>query len=264
MAKEKKGKQKAIEKEEEEEVQQQQQQLLEEEKEDEMIVEAAAIEASKLGTKEEEDDDGGEWEGGDKPLKPNFPPVSAKDLNNVGPQVRKVTVPPHRYTPLKENWMKIYTPIVEQMKLQIRMNLKTRRVEIRTSEQTEDGGSLQKAADFLKAFMLGFEVEDALALLRMDDLYIDSFEVKDVKTLHGDHLSRAVGRLAGKDGKTKFTIENVSRTRVVLADTHIHILGSFQNIKIARDALVSLIMGSPPGKVYAHLRVVASRMHERF
>ena len=43
----------------------------------------------------------------------------------------------------------------------------------------------------------------------------------------------------------------------------IHILGSFQNIKIARDAIVSLILGSPPGKVYAGLRTVASRMKQR-
>lgn len=28
---------------------------------------------------------------------------------------------------------------------------------------------------------------------------------------------------------------------------HVHILGSVQNIKIARDAVVSLILGSPPG-----------------
>lgn len=44
----------------------------------------------------------------------------------------------------------------------------------------------------------------------------------------------------------------------------IHILGSFQNIKIARDAVVSLILGSPPGKVYATLRTISARMKERF
>ena len=46
-------------------------------------------------------------------------------------ETRKIPVPPHRYTPLKENWMKIFTPIVEQLKLQIRFNLNARKVEIR-------------------------------------------------------------------------------------------------------------------------------------
>lgn len=32
------------------------------------------------------------------------------------------------------------------------------------------------------------------------------------------------GRIAGQDGKTKFTIENASRTRIVLADTYGSIL----------------------------------------
>ena len=44
---------------------------------------------------------------------------------------RKVWVPANRYTPLKDNWMKIFTPIVEHLHLQIRFNVKTRNVEIK-------------------------------------------------------------------------------------------------------------------------------------
>lgn len=48
-------------------------------------------------------------------------------------EMRKVPVPAHRYTPLKENWLKIFTPIVEHLQLQVRFNLKTRNVEIKVS-----------------------------------------------------------------------------------------------------------------------------------
>merc|ERR1712000_579198 len=100
-------------------------------------------------------------------------------LENGKPAMRRIPVPSHRYTPLRNDWVKICTPIVQNMKLQIRMNPKQRQIEIRTSEHTEDISSLQKSADFIKAYMMGFEVEDAIALLRLDDIYIDSFEVED-------------------------------------------------------------------------------------
>ncbi|CAK9321731.1 unnamed protein product [Citrullus colocynthis] len=198
------------------------------------------------------------------PPKPQFDPLKPHEMNDGRVQFRKVSVPPHRYSPLKKAWMEIYTPIYDQMKIDIRMNLKARKVELKTRADTPDISNLQKCADFVHAFMLGFDVIDAIALLRVDELYVESFEIKDVKTLRGEHLSRAIGRLSGKAGKTKFAIENATKTRIVIADTKIHILGSFANIKIARDSLCSLILGSPAGKVYSKLRAVTARLAERF
>jgi len=191
-----------------------------------------------------------------------FEKVTIDDLAKKT-EMRRIPVPPHRLTPLRNTWEKIVTTIVENMKLQIRMNTKRKAVELKTSEYTDDKNALQKAADFLKAFMLGFDINDSIALLRMDDLYIESFQIKDVKTLHGDHLSRCIGRISGEKGKTKFAVENATKTRIVLADTKIHILGSFSNIKIARDAVFSLILGSPPGKVYSQLRYISKRQAEK-
>eukprot|EP01117_Protostelium_nocturnum_P015298 TRINITY_DN5913_c0_g1_i1.p1 TRINITY_DN5913_c0_g1~~TRINITY_DN5913_c0_g1_i1.p1 ORF type:complete len:262 (+),score=92.86 TRINITY_DN5913_c0_g1_i1:409-1194(+) len=195
-----------------------------------------------------------------------FAPLSENNNKSANAKVetRKVIIPLHRMTPLKDNWTKIYTPLVEHMKLQVRVNPRSKKLELRLSDQTPAVGYLQKGVDFVQAFMLGFEVDDAVALLRIDDLFVESFDVEDVKSLKGEHLSRAIGRIAGTDGKTKFTIENVTKTRIVLADRKIHILGSFGNIRIARDAVCDLILGSPPGKVYAKLRTVASRSKERF
>jgi len=192
-----------------------------------------------------------------------FDKVDVKDLG-IRKDFRRIPVPPHRMTPLRNTWETIVKAIVDHMKLQVRMNTKRKCVELRNSDATEDANAVQKAYDFVKAFMVGFEVQDAIAMLRLDDLYVETFEVKDVKNLHGEHLSRCIGRIAGEKGKTKNAIENATRTRIVLADSKIHLLGSFGNIKFARDAICNLILGSPPGKVYSHLRVVAKRYNERF
>lgn len=177
-------------------------------------------------------------------------------------QIRRIAVPPHRYTPLRKHWEELVDPIVKHMKLQIRMNVKRRCVELRTSPSTPQISFLQKAADFVRSFMLGFDIQDGIALLRLDDLFLESFEISDVKRLVGDHLSRAIGRISGREGKTKHAIENATRTRIVLADSYVHILGAFQNIRLARNSICALIIGSPPSKIYNRLRTVSRRLQE--
>lgn len=200
----------------------------------------------------------------DEESRPKF--AAAKDSETaVRREVRKIPIPPHRMSPLKATWSKIYTPLVENLKLQVRMNIKTKAVELRTSRSTTETGAIQKGEDFVRAYAMGFDVEDAVAILRLDGIYIQSFEIKDVKTLEGDHLARAVGRIVGKDGRTKYAIENTTKTRIVVAGgSKIHILGGFKEIGMARESVVSLILGKPPGKVYGNLRSISARLKERF
>ncbi|KAL2153023.1 hypothetical protein VTH82DRAFT_4178 [Thermothelomyces myriococcoides] len=199
----------------------------------------------------------------DEEGRPRFAP--GKDVNPVRrAETRKIPIPPNRMSALKNNWSKLkqtpnspfptiyrpslthrhsYPPLVDHCKLQVRMNVKEKRVELRSSKFTISNDALQMGADFVSAFAMGFDIDDAIALLRLDSLYIQSFDVKD---------------------KTKFAIENATKTRIVLAGSKVHILGAFENIGMARESIVSLVLGAQPGKVYNNLRIIASRMKERF
>jgi len=88
----------------------------------------------------------------------NFDKVQLKDLGLKKDEYRRVPVPRHRFTPLKQNWDSILKTLVDHMKLQVRMNVRKRAIELKTSPATADIGAIQKAADFLKAFMLGFQM----------------------------------------------------------------------------------------------------------
>merc|ERR1712130_284885 len=199
--------------------------------------------------------------------RPYLAPIKASQMGSKKKalDVRRVVIPQNRLTPLKEQRQKLYEPIVKQLKLEIRFNAKRKVVELRASKSTTEISALQKGVDFVTAFTYGFDIDDSLALVRLDQLFLETFQVEDVKqTLKGDHLSRAIGRVSGTGGRTKYTIENVTKTRLVVADKRIHILGSFQNIQVARRAICALILGSPPAKVYGNMRNAAARTGEKY
>ena len=76
-------------------------------------------------------------------------------------------------------------------------------------------------------------------------------------------MARCIGRICGEKGKTKNAIENATRTRVIVQDSRVHILGSSMSIKLATNSICSLILGAPPGKVYSSLRIIGKRISEK-
>lgn len=190
------------------------------------------------------------------------PSTSHDTLNTRQPvpfEMRSIPVPSRRIKSLKEAWMKIYAPIVNQCRLQIRMNLAERVINIRTCPETLSPAAIQRGEEFLRAVTYGFAVEDALSVLRMDSVYVDCFEIEDVRMLRHGHIGRAVGRIAGTGGKIKRNLEQASQTRIVLEDKNIRVLGTFDNIQLVRTAVSRLIMGAQPSKVCSDLINAAKR-----
>lgn len=63
-----------------------------------------------------------------------FAPLSAQAQSSaLKNEFRRIPIPPHRMTPLKREWVNMYTPLVEMLGLQVRMNVPRRAVEIKVS-----------------------------------------------------------------------------------------------------------------------------------
>lgn len=69
---------------------------------------------------------------------PSFPPLPAHALQtSLKSEMRRVPIPPHRFTPLKKDWINIFGPLTEILGLQVRMNVQRKSVEIRASGKSK-------------------------------------------------------------------------------------------------------------------------------
>ncbi len=116
---------------------------------DDLLQPAASMMDIEAGT--EEAPHAAEGAGGAAAPKPKFPPLSSYELNGKRIEFRRVPVPQHRLTPLKNNWLALYKPVTENLKLDMRMNLKTRKVGLQKLYMQQaagrGGGGAPMAAD---------------------------------------------------------------------------------------------------------------------
>lgn len=179
-------------------------------------------------------------------------------------QYRSILVPNHKIRLLKQEWLKIYTPIVQLGKLQIRFNHKSRHVELRSCQATVDLGFLERGITYIQAFLDGFKPEDAISIMKFRDVFTESFQIQEVRKLKSSHLSRAIGRIIGRNGRIKESIENFSRCKFILQDERVSLLGCQENIKIAKDAIGRLIQGSEPSSIFNRLRVISTKLKDKY
>jgi len=106
------------------------------------------------------------------------------------------------------------------------------------------------AEKVIEALNMGFPLADALMIKNED--YV--FEVIKMKyhTRRKD-LTPVKARVIGKLGKTLRTLVNLTDCFFEIKDYDVGIIGDVENIKMAQEAVISLIRGAKQANVYARL-----------
>ncbi|WP_054854218.1 KH domain-containing protein [Vulcanisaeta distributa] len=109
---------------------------------------------------------------------------------------------------------------------------------------------LMKAKNIIEAISYGFDYNDAQNL-RSDDYTLEIIDLRDyVDKDKSNHISRIKARIIGEDGRAKRVLQELTDTNIAIGDKYIAILGLYENVKVAREAIEMLIRGRQHATVY--------------
>lgn len=115
----------------------------------------------------------------------------------------------------------------------------------------EDGLGMYAARETIKAISRGFNPDVALLLLKQDYLF-EIINIKDYAKTRNSEL-RLKGRVIGKNGKSRKTIEELTGCYISVYGKSIGIIGETERALNARQAVDSLLKGSTHASVYKFL-----------
>lgn len=128
----------------------------------------------------------------------------------------------------------------------------TGEVEIRPGEELKDPTKLFSARDIVKAIGRGFIPEQAMKLAD-EEYYLEVIRLKPLVGNKSNHLRRVRGRVIGTDGKTRKSIEELTNVSLVVAGSTVSLIGKFEAIEEAKEAVISIINGAKIESVIGRL-----------
>ncbi|MEM0441000.1 MAG: KH domain-containing protein [Candidatus Caldarchaeum sp.] len=172
-----------------------------------------------------------------------------------------VNIPKERIGVLIGEGGSVKSEIERILGVELMVDSKEGTVIINLAKPVEQGGdptSLFKARDIVTAIGRGFPPEKALKLTR--DGYV--LAVIDLTEHVGDsinHLTRVKARVIGSQGKTRKIIEETCHVDVSVYGDTVSIIGEFEDVRAAEEALLTLVRGAPHGAVYRMVNEYARR-----
>ena len=140
-------------------------------------------------------------------------------------------------------------------KLQVKLEVDTEgSVTITLSEGATDPSLLLKAKDEVTAIGRGFSPETAFRLIRNED---DIYDMIDLRLIFGrseSDIKRIKSRIIGSDGKTRRLIEELTEADVVVYGHTVGLIGGFEQVDAAHNAVQMIIEGCQHQTVYKYLQ----------
>lgn len=122
----------------------------------------------------------------------------------------------------------------------------------------EDALSLYVTRDIIQAISRGVNPEIALRLLKPEYMF-EQIDINDYSK-KSNHQIRLKGRIIGKDGRARKTIEELTNSNITIYGKTISIVGETEMVSLARRAIESLLQGSPHANVYHFLEKQRRKM----
>ncbi|MFX1245650.1 MAG: KH domain-containing protein [Promethearchaeota archaeon] len=124
-------------------------------------------------------------------------------------------------------------------------------VVVESLDDAEDPLAVWKARDITQAIGRGFSPQRAFALLD-DDVYLRIVDLEEFGSTP-NQIRRLKGRVIGKGGKTRRTIEELTDTYIAVMGNTIGVIGEVENQQVAVNAIVRLLRGAEHSTINRYL-----------
>lgn len=145
----------------------------------------------------------------------------------------------------------VKTEIEKTLNVELNIDSESGLVVVKPKEST-DPLSILKARDVITAIGRGFSPEKAFKLFN-EDVSLEIIDLRDVVGKNENAILRLKGRVIGKDGKTRRIIEENTGAYVTVYGHTIGIIGSYDSLSVAREAIELLLKGKQHSTVYKFL-----------
>ena len=117
--------------------------------------------------------------------------------------------------------------------------------------KSDDAITIFILSNIISAINYGHSPENASKLEDENNV----LDIIDIKTIIKDHnrLKVVMGRIIGKAGTTRKTIEQITKCSISIKDHYVSSIGAYENIIVVHEALLMLIKGGSHKSFYSYL-----------